>query len=580
MRQHGRGEPYNPRVLSVARGLLLALNFLLLSLPPLLEPSLGTTAAFLIVTVVLTVLNISLTVSWERLTPADASALPPAALPALLAGVAAAILIVAASAAWLREIMIYPVDPQRADMLVVIQLAIRRFLQGGNPYATYHVPWEVPLTYGPVMWAPFIAPLLLHADVRFVSLAGVLFVPIACAVAAVAAAASGRRALTLAWLAVLAAIAISPDLRHFVAVAHTPVYWPLLALLAWLTSRDQWRGAALTCGLLIVARTTIVSIAPVLLMAAWYRARPRFPGVAVRLVAATLLPFLPFAIWDLHALQYGLYGTYQKVVKTFVWMETTWVQHTIGTTGPMVTLQWGRAVEAVQAAALLTVYAISGAAIRRGRRPLPWMALSLFVFSMTTLWPVIYLYFDVGLLFVCIALAESAWVSARPVAGTWPALLAASVAAVAVAVVLGVPVNASIDAGTEAGRPSLYAGFSGDERQGDVTFAWIDGTRGEILIPRRSRRDATIVLVCEPYRPSRDTVQRLSASLNGTVIGTLDLKDGWNRVELTAPGRAWQVGVNELILSLSSAVSPRELGLSDDGRQLSLAVDRLMVSTP
>jgi hypothetical protein len=567
-------------VISVARGLLLALNFLLLSLPPLLEPSLGTTRAFLIATVLLTLLNVSLTVSWERLTPADAPASPPATMPALLAGVAAAILIAAASTAWLREMMIYPHDPQRADMLVVIQLAIQRLLQGGNPYAIYHVPWEVPLTYGPVMWAPFIAPLLLHADVRFASLAGVLFVPIACAVASIAAAASGRRALTLAWLAVLAAIAINPDLRHFVAVAHTPVYWPLLALLAWLTSRDQWRGAAITCGLLIVARTTMVSIAPVLLIAAWYRARPRFPGVAIRLVAATLLPFLPFAIWDLHALQYGLYGTYQKVVKTFVWEATTWVQHTIGTTGPMLTLHWERGVEAVQAAALLAVYAMSGVAIRRGRRPLPWMALALFVFSMTTLWPVIYLYFDVGLLFVCTALAESAWVRARPVARTWPALLAASLAAVAVAAVIAVPVNASIDAGTDADRPSLYAGFSGDEREGDLTFAWIDGTRGEILIPRRSRLDATIVLVCEPYLPSRDTVQLLSVSLNGTGIGTLNLKDGWNRVELTAPGRAWQVGVNELTLSLSSAVSPKELGFSDDGRRLSLAVDRLTVRTP
>ena len=65
-------------------------------------------------------------------------------------------------------------------MLVVIQLAIRRLLQGGNPYTIYHVPWDVPLPYGPVMWAPLIVPSLLHADVRFVTLAGVLFVPIAC----------------------------------------------------------------------------------------------------------------------------------------------------------------------------------------------------------------------------------------------------------------------------------------------------------------------------------------------------------------------------------------------------------------
>ena len=101
-----------------------------------------------------------------------------------------------------------------------------------------------------------------------------------------------------------------------------------------------------------------------------------------------------------------------------------------------------------------------------------------------------------------------------------------------------------------------------------------------MLIPRRSRRDAVIDIVCEPHLPKPDAVQQLSASLNGTVIGTLTLKDGWQHVELPAPGRAWQIGVNELTLFLSSAVSPKELGLSDDARKLSLAVDRLTVRTP
>ena len=40
------------------------------------------------------------------------------------------------------------------------------------------------------------------------------------------------------------------------------------------------------------------------------------------------------------------------------------------------------------------------------------------------------------------------------------------------------------------------------------------------------------------------------------------------------------IGVNELTLFLSSAVSPQELGLSGDTRRLSIAVDRLMVRTP
>jgi hypothetical protein len=63
-------------------------------------------------------------------------------------GIAAAIIVAACTAAWLREALIYPHDPYRADMLVVIQLAVKRLLQGGDPYSIYHVPWDVPLPYG------------------------------------------------------------------------------------------------------------------------------------------------------------------------------------------------------------------------------------------------------------------------------------------------------------------------------------------------------------------------------------------------------------------------------------------------
>jgi hypothetical protein len=378
---------------------------------------------------------------------------------------------------------------------------------------------------------------------------------------------------------VIGAIAISPDIRSFVSVGHTPVYWPLLALLAWLVARERWYGAAVTAGLLIVARTTMVAMAPVLLLAIWYRDRPRFTSALALLTAAAVLPFLPFAIWDPGALQYGLYGSYEKVMKEFVW-TTTWVQRTLGTTAWMLSRGWGRGVEPLQIVVMLAVYASVAFMLRQGRRPLPWMAIALLAFSMTTLWPVTYIYFDVCLLLVCAALSETTWLRTARLTPVWSGLLAALLLAVAFAAWIAIPRDPSIDAGTAAGRPALYSGFSGDERDGDVTFAWINGTRGEMLVPRRSRRDATIDLVCEPNMPAPSAVQQLSASLNGTVIGTVTLKDGWQHVTLPAPGRARQIGVNQLTLYLSTAVSPKELGLSEDMRRLSLAVDRLTVSTP
>jgi len=71
----------------------------------------------------------------------------------------------------------------------------------------------------------------------------------------------------------------------------------------------------------------------------------------------------------------------------------------------------------------------------------------------------------------------------------------------------------------------------------------------------------------------------MSVTLNGTVLGTVTLREGWQRVSLAAPPSAWQIGVNAVDLSLSSAISPVEAGRGNDTRRLSAAIDRLNVRT-
>jgi hypothetical protein len=238
-----------------------------------------------------------------------------------------------AAHAWLTQILIYPHDSNRADMLIVIQLGIRRLLQGHTPDAMYEVPWPATLPYGPVMWAPMLVPYLLHADVRFATVCGALVVPAACALLAIARANSGDAAGAAASLAVLAAIALNPNLRAFTAIGHTQTYWPLLPVFAWALHRQRWSTAAILCGLLIVARTTMVALAPALLIAVWQRDRSRAAITLAALVAAVVLPLLPFAIVDFAPLRYAFYGSYQTVIKGFVWTSTTWVQNTVGVTG-------------------------------------------------------------------------------------------------------------------------------------------------------------------------------------------------------------------------------------------------------
>jgi hypothetical protein len=562
-------------VRDLARATLIAFCFFLLAAPA----RYGATArAFATATALLVVASAALLGLSMRAPHARAAGGTPVPAAALAYAAAASILLVIASRAWLQEILVYPHDPLRADMLIVIQQGIRRVLQGRNPYTIYHVPWDATLPYGPVMWIPYIVPYALRVDVRFVSLLGVLFVPAACAVAAASLAWSRRYLPAAACLIVLGAIAYSPDLRGFASIAHTPSYWPLLGLLAWFVTRERWSAAAVTCGLLFVARTTMAATAPVLLMAVWYRDRRQFPWAALLLAAAAGIPYLPFAIADWRALIYALYGSYQSLMKGFVWTQTTWVQQTVGVTGLLLRTGLQRYAGALQAVVMLAIYAAAWRSIRGGGRPLPWMTIALLAFSMTTFWPVHYIYFDVFLLWACGMLAEGGWPATSGVLLPWGLSLASAAIVLAAVSWLEIPGDPALDIGTGAVRPYLYRGFStneGDER----TFAWVDGNEAELLVPRRSRGDAELVIVCQPHLPTRGSTQAMSVALNGVLLGTVGLHEGWQPATFDAPARAWIIGVNELTLSFSSATSPAETGTGDDGRKLSAAVDRLIVRT-
>lgn len=557
----------------LARACLIALTIPLLVMPRAFG---GSASAYLACTGAFLLVNLALVATWDWFDePARHRTIRTSAVTMVVAA-AAGLLLFYACRSWLDQILTYPNDAQRADMLIVVQQGIRRMLQGRNPYTLYHVPWEVTLPYGPLLWGPYIVPYVLHADVRFVSILGELFVPAACALTASGLAWSGRYLAAAAALLMLTALALTPDLRNFSAVAHTPSYWPLLAAFAWLVTRERWRAVALLAGLLVVARTTMIAIAPIVLMTVWHRDRQRIVSATALLALAAIVPFLPFAIWDLAALKYALYGSYESLMKGFVWTSTPWARETVGVTGLLLRAGWPSLVQPAQMAALLVVYAFAWRALRAGDRPLPWMALALLVFCMTSLWPVHYIYLDVILLWVCGALAETSWFEARRLAPVWGATFALSALLLAAMAWATIPADPEIDVGAPADRARLYAGFADDER-GDRSFTWVDGKDAKILVPRRTRREAVIEIVCQPNLPARGATQEMSVVLNGVVLGTVPLREGWQSVSLTAPSRAWTLGLNEVALSFANAISPLEAGVGADARKLSVAFDRLTV---
>jgi hypothetical protein len=464
------------------------------------------------------------------------------------------------------------IDAMQADMLVVIELGVRRFLSGANPYVIYRVPWEVPLPYGPYLWGPFVIPVTVNGDLRILTLITLLTVPASCIWAAAICARTGRLVASALFTLLCAALVFQPAVQHFFVIGHTQVYWPLLVIFAWLLSAERWTAAAVALGCLVVARTTMVSLVPVFVMFLWHRQLLTMTRVTA-LTAAIVIPLLPFVIADPGALWYALYGSYLKVMKEVVW-PTQGAHVTIGLTGFLLRHGMERYVELTQAAALTVVYLAAWRGIARGARPEPWLALALLVFSMTSLWPVIYVYFDVFVL-VAAALASSVLVpsqSVRDFARGMAVIAVCSTTLVLSAATRQAGIAPNVDLGTPAAAALTGQGFGGAQVEDGRTYATVLEQVGTVRIPRASRSAASIHLVAKGCSP-QSAVQRLEASLNGHPLGSAVLRNEWNETVFAASSRAWYYGVNALELRFTAPLASAAPG----ARSCVAAIDRVTV---
>jgi hypothetical protein len=363
----------------------------------------------------------------------------------------------------------------------------------------------------------------LHTDVRVIAFPGLMFVPVACALCASAESFAGRLPSAAAWIVLLAVLAFNEPLRQFASRAPTPAYWPLVALFAWFVARGWWVRAAVAAGILMVVGAGMIAFAPILLMAAWRAGHRPFIWAVTLCVAAALVPLL----WggaDGHALQIGVAGTHDATDR-------------IGLTGLLVRAGRASAVLPIHLLAVIGIYVAAWFAIRRGSQPLPWMGLAFLTIIATTPHPSADGYFDLFVFFVFAALAETTWVETRHTARLWIMTLAVAALVGGVLIWREIPLDAEIDVGSYASRPMLVRGFADDEEAGR-TFAWVEGTSADVLLLRRSRRAADVVIVCQPHLPKRDSSQQMSVALNGSVLGTVDLHEGWQTVTLPAPSSA------------------------------------------
>lgn len=534
--------------------------------------------AYLAVTVALTVLVGAIAV-WPDEARA-ATSTPLRSLTVASASLAALAIVVAAYrwtslAVWL---------PYHADMLIVIREATRRLLAGHNPYAVYRAydaPWDMAMPYGPLLWGPYVAAQAFRFDFRLLTIAGELTLPIWCGIAAAVEAMRGRMGSCATYLALTAAILLMLDVQRFTLIGHTPVYWPLFLLFAWTIDRRRWLAAACVLGLLVAARTTMVAMLPVFALTAWRSARPNVTAIVGVCLATIALAMAPFALTDFHAVWNMMVQSYPRIMREAVWPVLARPGlETIGVTEMLVERGLGAWTFAVQLVALAIVYAAAFVTPSH-RRPLPWMALALFVFSLTTLYPVHYLYYDVLLLLAADAVSGTLDSGIVPrLLMPWTLSLVAVGMLVVVMLRVAAPAFPRITPGVASRDGELRTGFSGVEHDGARPFSWIVGNDARIALPRSSSAAAVILLDAESPFDANQPPQQMTVVLNGTVISDVTVPAGRQQIRIRAPHGTWWSGFNELHLRFGSTFVPRSAGGSNDDRPLALAISRVIVERP
>jgi hypothetical protein len=432
-------------------------------------------------------------------------------------------------------------------MLVQIQRAVERFAQLKNPYVVYHVPWELPLSDGPWLWGWYVVPFLLHADFRFVTIVGQAFAPVLLVSSAVVRAARGRPAVASILGASALAVAASPLLERFVLIGHTPAYWPLMGFFAFAISARRPRTAAVALAALVAARTTMVALIVPFAIHVWNNERPALAAAASWFAATLLLTFAPFALLDWRTLTYGMYGNYVRVIHDYVWPHTNWMASTLGVTRLLVEEGWGRYAGAAQVVAMALTWALTWRRLKPGMSPAPWFVLSLAVFSFTTLWPVWYVFLDVYVLGLCLLATDSVPEFRKYPWRSYGVAAAASIAVVVAAALIHPGAYYTVGA-ARGPRWYLRSGFGPDVADGDRPYAWATRDRVHVRLPRAIRNAATIEIECQPFAVDGAPTQTVGATLNGVPIGQSYLGPGWQVVRFAAPGRAWRIGHNDLVL--------------------------------
>jgi hypothetical protein len=126
---------------------------------------------------------------------------------------------------------------------------------------------------------------------------------------------------------------------------------------------------------------------------------------------------------------------------------------------------------------------------------------------------------------------------------------------------------------------TIGAGWHAPEQDGPTKFRWAE-PRAELFVSLDRAADLMIQVRLKPLEFPGAPMQRLLVEVNGTSHGPFEVPPGWAVVELVAGQGCWRPGVNKVVLIFGEGHRPADVGLGNDTRTLSAAVDFVRVRLP
>lgn len=191
-----------------------------------------------------------------------------------------------------------PIEPARGDMLPLVQQALANLAQGRSPYATYRMPWELPLTYLPLTWLAYAPTYLLGLDIRWTNVVAEIGV-LGAALFVAHYGSSRTRTAAQGALVLWAWIFLSPTVMHWDLATTAPIGWAAIAWVLALSVTARPRPAAVALGL-AAATTPFTAVFLPFIALRWWREAGlqealRKIGLAALVAAVIILPWLLWA---------------------------------------------------------------------------------------------------------------------------------------------------------------------------------------------------------------------------------------------------------------------------------------------